>query len=87
MCLLFIPTGEAGSEAAGGRERGGAHHVPGHDEEMLLFLVQDQIRADGCFLLDGNHRVLLHLPVWAEEHLGAGSHRALLKYKQLKLKT
>lgn len=41
----------------------------GHDEEMFLFLIQDEVWADGCILLYGDHRVLLNLTVWPQEHL------------------
>lgn len=33
----------------------GVYHVLSHDEEMLFFLVQNEIGADGGFLLYGNH--------------------------------
>lgn len=36
---------------------------------MFLFLVQDEVQADGCILLNGDDRVLLHLTVWPQEHL------------------
>lgn len=45
------------------------YHVMGHNEDMFLFLVQDEVRTNGCVLLNGHDGVLLHLPVWAQEHL------------------
>lgn len=44
-------------------------HGMSHDEEMLLSLVQDEVRADGCVPLNGDDRVLLHFTVWPQEHL------------------
>lgn len=45
------------------------YHVMGHNEEMLLFHVQDEVQAYGCILLNRDDRVLLHLPIWPQEHL------------------
>ena len=45
------------------------YHGGGHDEEMLFSLVQYQVRANGCVLLDGDNRVFLHLAIRTEEHL------------------
>lgn len=45
------------------------YHVLGHDEEMLLFLVQDEVWADGCVLLYGDDRVLFNLTIGPQEHL------------------
>lgn len=54
------------------------YHGGGHDEEVFLRLIQDQVRADGCVGLDGDDGILLHLTIRAQEHL-VHTHKPMVK--------
>lgn len=63
------------------------HHVMSHDEEMLLSLVQDEVRPDGRVPLNGDDRVLLHLAIRPQKHLRRHARTHTRTWLELLVKT
>lgn len=53
------------------------HPRAGHDKQVLLCLIQEQVTADSCIGLDGNISILLHLSIGAKENLKEANQKPL----------